>query len=478
MFLFLFLFHSLAMELVSIIENHRDLCDIIRILHAHGGHCYLVGGTVRDHFLSIPSHNFDLEVFNLPSARIIELLRGCYEIDMVGKSYGILKIHGLDIDIGVPRKEQKCGSLHSDFKVQEEPNLPIEEAIKRRDFTINAVYFDIKNQRIIDPFLGIPDLKKRILRHTSERFGEDPLRVLRGMQFCARFNLTADPQTIAYCQGLSCQRLSAERIYQEFAKLFLKGVKPSAGLQFLKHTGWTQFFPEIHQLIGVQQDPLRHPEGDVFEHTCKTLDVLAQSRTGIEEDDLTLGFALLCHDFGKPATTFKDSRGIHSYWHEIVGILPARNFMERLRVPKSILLQALTLAQYHLEPRRFFKRKASDADLRHLSYRVRRLDLLAHLAYCDCAGRINNNEKIRDWFLDKAKALHILKAPQKAIIQGRHLIELGMNPSRDFSKILLKIYFAQLNGDFSTFEDGFALTRKLITSPQFMADMKEAPHST
>ncbi|MDR1435221.1 MAG: polynucleotide adenylyltransferase [Puniceicoccales bacterium] len=461
------------MELISAIENNRNLGTIIRILHEHGGHCYLVGGCVRDHFLGIPSHNFDLEVFNLHSSTIIDCLKPRYEIDVVGKSYGILKIRNLDIDIGIPRKEQKNGPLHTDFNVQEDPFLPLDEAIKRRDFTINAIYFDLKNKQIMDPFSGISDLENRILRHTSERFAEDPLRVLRGMQFCARFQLKPDPKTIAHCQSLSAQFLSAERIYQEFVKLLLQGVKPSLGLQFLKSTGWTQFFPEIHKLIGVEQDLLRHPEGDVFDHTCLVLDAFAQNRTGILVDDSILGFALLCHDFGKPATTFKDSRGIHSYWHEIAGILPAQNFMERLRVPKDTVLQALTLIQYHIEPRRFFKRQASDADFRRLSYRVRRLDLLILLGYCDCAGRLDNNEEIRDWLFEKAKALDILRAPPKAIIQGRHLIELGLEPSEDFSQILLKIYFAQLNGDFSTLNGGLQFAQKSISSPQFLSNFPE-----
>ncbi|MDR3317583.1 MAG: polynucleotide adenylyltransferase [Puniceicoccales bacterium] len=450
------------MGLVSLVENNRNLSTIIHLLHEYGGHCYLVGGCVRDHFLNISSKNFDLEVFHLPSSTIIDLLKPHYEVDQVGKSYGILKIRGLDIDIGVPRRERKTGPLHSDFDVQEDPYLPLEDAIRRRDFTINAIYFDLKNQQIIDPFSGIADLNNRILRHTSERFAEDPLRVLRGMQLCARFTLTPDPKTVDYCKTLSAQYLSAERMGQEFTKLLLQSVEPSAGLHFLKDTGWTKFFPEIHNLIDVEQDPTRHPEGDVFEHTGKVLDMFAQNRTGIMEDDLTVSFALLCHDFGKPNTTFRDSQGIHSYWHEIAGILPAQNFMERLRVPKHIVLQALTLIQYHIEPRRLFKRQASDADFRRLSYNVGRLDLLALVGYCDCAGRIDNNEEICDWILERARRLDILKAPPKAIIQGRHLIELGMEPDKDFSKILLSTYFAQLNGDFTTLEEGIEFVRRVI----------------
>ncbi|MDR1590946.1 MAG: polynucleotide adenylyltransferase [Puniceicoccales bacterium] len=451
------------MKLLSVIESHRDLRIITDSLHKNGGHCYLVGGCVRDHLLGLKSYNFDLEVFGLTSEKIIGILTSSYEIDRVGKSYGILKIRNANIDIGVPRQEQKIGQRHTDFAIQEDPFLPIEQAIKRRDFTLNSIYFDIKNQQIIDPFHGIEDLQRKILRHTSEHFSEDPLRVLRGMQFCARFQLLPAPETTELCKTLSINTLSPERIYQEFVKLLTQGTQPSLGLKFLQQTDWLKFFPEINRLVGVEQNPLRHPEGDVFVHTCCTLDAFAENRTRKFMDDLVLGFALLCHDFGKPATTVKDSKGIHSYWHEIAGILPARNFMEQLRVPKHIVLQVLTLVQYHMEPRRFFKRKASDKELRRLSYNVKRLDLLFLLGYCDCFGRVKHNREIHDWAIDHAKALGILYAPPKAIIQGRHLVELGLRPSKDFSKILLKTYFAQLNDKFSTVGEGLLYVKKLIS---------------
>ncbi|MDR0418247.1 MAG: polynucleotide adenylyltransferase [Puniceicoccales bacterium] len=464
------------MRLLSVIENCRDLRTIVDLLHINGGHCYLVGGCVRDYLLGLRSQNFDLEVFGLSSEKIVEILNPSYKIDRVGKSYGILKIRGCDIDIGIPRQEQKMGPLHTDFAVQEDPFLPLEQAIRRRDFTINSIYFDIKNQQIIDPFHGKEDLQQKILRHTSECFSEDPLRVLRGMQFCARFQLTPAPETIELCQTLSIHSLSPERIYQEFDKLLVQGTQPSLGLNFLRQTDWLKFFPEIHRLVGIEQNPISHPEGDVFVHTCCALDAFAKNRTQNVSDDLILGFALLCHDFGKPATTTKDGKGIHSYWHEIAGILPAKNFMERLRVPKRIMLQVLTLVQYHIEPRLFFKRKASDGELRRLSYNVHRLDLLILMGYCDCFGRVKHNDEIRSWMTERAGNLGILNAPPRAIIQGRHLIELSLSPCKDFSKILLKTYFAQLNGNFSTIEGGLSYVQKLISTDENLIS-KQSDHS-
>ncbi|MDE6576097.1 MAG: HD domain-containing protein [Opitutales bacterium] len=458
------------MDLRAVIQSHHDLAAIINLLRGAGGRCYLVGGCVRDALLGQASANFDLEVFGLSSQQIIDLCRPHYAIDLVGKSYGILKIRQLDIDIGVPRREVKTGNTHVDFQVHEAPDLPVEEAIRRRDFTINSIYYDLENDSYIDPFHGRRDLEQKVLRHTSERFVEDPLRVLRGMQFCARFDLTPSPETVALCQTLSPEYLSAERIYQEFVKLLLQGEVISKGLSFLKATGWSQFFPELHAMIGLKQDPVRHPEGDAYQHICNVLDAFAHCRMHNRNDDLTLGFALLCHDFGKATTTFQDEKGTHAYWHEIIGILPAKNFMERLGVPKEIMIQALTLVQYHMEPRRFFKRNASDADLRRLAYNVRRLDLLALVGYCDCYGRVDHNEAIRDWLYSRAKELGILKAPPKAIVQGRHLVSIGIAPNKSYSRILMKAYFAQLNGDFDTLEDGLAYVRKLSLAQPTQTD--------
>lgn len=452
------------MSLSSVIENHHALREILDTLHASGGHCYLVGGSVRDFLLGKFPSDLDIEVFGLPSQKIIHVLDSKFPVDFVGKSYGIIKIRNTNIDIGVPRKEKKIGPLHRDFYVEEDPNLPVQEAIKRRDFTINSIYYDTLNHTFVDPFHGQQDLENRVLRHTSEQFQEDPLRVLRGMQFCARFLLTPAPETVKLCQQLSPENLSAERIYQEFVKLLQKGEKPSLGLNFLKESHWIPYFPELNSLVGLQQDPRRHPEGDVFTHVGCVLDCFAKNRTGNPKDDLIVGFTLMCHDFGKSSTTFRDAKGIHSYWHEVTGIIPARQFLERMRVPKEIVQQVLVLTQHHMEPRRYFRRQANDSEFRKLSYRVGRLDLLALIGYCDCDGRVSNNDEIRDWMLNRIQSLGIEKAPPKALIQGRDLLPLGLSPNKDFSKILMKIYQAQLDGEFSTHEEGVEYVRRYISS--------------
>lgn len=458
------------MRLETIVSENLKLQEIVNLLHEAGGRCYLVGGCVRDAILNRQSHNIDLEVFNLTSQHIINVLSQKFNVDFVGKSYGILKIHGADIDIGVPRKERQIGESHRDFIIEEDPFLPIEEAISRRDFTINAIYYDFLAHNLIDPFGGIKDLNNKTLRHISDRFCEDPLRVLRGMQFCGRFNLTASNDTIELCKSLSPKHISAERIYHEFEKLLLQSDTPSYGLRFLKETNWTQYFPEIHNLIGVHQDPIRHPEGDVFNHVCCVLDVFAKNRPVAVNDQLIVGFSLLCHDFGKAMVTFQDETGIHSYGHEMAGVLIAQKFLEKLLVPKDILQQVLMFVRYHTEPRLLFHHKGDDSDFRKLSFQVRRMDLLTLISYCDSYKRVENYEEIRQWMVDTITRLNIESAPPKAIIQGRDLLQLGMEPSKAFSEILLKIYKAQLNGAFVDYDRGMQYTEKYLALKGYRFD--------
>ena len=138
-----------------------------------------------------------------------------------------------------------------------------EQAAFRRDLTMNAMAFDPLTEELIDPFGGRRDLELGVLRHTSSAFSEDPLRVLRGMQFAARFLLTGAPETIVLCQSLRMDGLPLERVFEEWRKLLLRGRKPSFGLRFLRDCGWLRCSPDLQALVGCEQEPEWHPEGDV-----------------------------------------------------------------------------------------------------------------------------------------------------------------------------------------------------------------------
>ena len=239
----------------------------------------------------------------------------------------------------------------------------MKEAAARRDFTINAIYRDPLTDEVIDPWGGCADLASRTLRHVSDHFREDPLRVLRGMQFVARFDLTPAPETVAVCRTMTPEGLPRERLFEEWAKLLTKGERISAGLEFLRAVGWTRYYPELNALIGCRQDPEWHPEGDVWNHTLCCLDAFARRRTG--EDDLVVGLAVLCHDFGKPATTRYDRRArrLRSLGHDEKGVAPARSFLRRLTNEERLLKEVPPLVRCHMRPFALWKSRAGESSV-------------------------------------------------------------------------------------------------------------------
>ncbi len=278
--------------------------QILTAIQEAGGKPFYVGGCVRDKLLGLTPKDFDIEVFCLPQARLEEVLAP-FNVDMVGKSFGVYKVG--DYDISLPRSERKTGPKHTDFVCEPDPYMSFYEASQRRDFTMNALYQDMDGH-IYDMNNGQIALESGILHYTSSRFGEDPLRVLRGMQFCGRFVLEPSLKLVSECKKLKGEyaTLPVERVWEEWKKWALKSVQPSKGLEFLKETEWIEHYPELQAIIGVEQDPTYHPEGDTFVHSLMVCDVAAQiaEREKLSEAQrLILMFAALSHDFGKATTT-------------------------------------------------------------------------------------------------------------------------------------------------------------------------------
>ena len=200
---------------------------VAELVRRAGGRALLVGGCVRDELLGTESKDFDLECFGIAADDLRRTLAERFELDLVGASFGVIKLHHLDIDVALPRRETKLGLGHKAFGMEYDPALTIEEASARRDFTINAIYRDPLTGELIDPWNGREDLERRVLRHVSPHFREDPLRVLRGMQFVARFDLAPAPETIATCREMTPEGLPPERLFEEWSKLLTMGVRIS-----------------------------------------------------------------------------------------------------------------------------------------------------------------------------------------------------------------------------------------------------------
>jgi len=284
-------------------ELSGRLAQVCQLVAEAGGEAWLVGGSVRDLALGRVVNDLDLEVFRLDAEALQACLAKSFELDLVGASFGILKLRGLPIDVGLPRRETKTGRGHRGFVVDADPDLALAKAAARRDFTVNAIYWQPLTGELNDPWGGLDDLKRGVLRHTSAAFVEDPLRVMRAMQLVARFGFKVAPDTLALCREMPLEGLAGERIWEEWVKLITQGVKPALGLAFLHQSGWLAHFPELQALRGCVQDPTYHPEGDVWVHTLHCLDAFAAERTGDHWEDLVVGCAVLCHDLGKPTST-------------------------------------------------------------------------------------------------------------------------------------------------------------------------------
>ncbi len=428
------------------------LLEIAKAVRGAGGRALLVGGQVRDRFLGRPSADVDVEVLGLAPDGLEALLGGFGKVRAVGRSFGVLRVDGLDADFSLPRRDNKTGPGHRGFAVEVDPSLDFATAARRRDFRINSMGFDPLTGELLDPWDGRADLAAGKLRVTDPgHFAEDPLRGLRAAQFAARFELEPDGELVALARGLDLGELPAERVLGEFRKLLLLGARPSIGFEFLRGAGLIRHFPEVEALIGVPQQPRWHPEGDVWVHTMMVLDRAAALRRGGDDgaglddggDDEALMFAALCHDFGKPAATTAELR---SPGHDLAGVEPARRFLARMRAPHRLTGQVCALVRDHLAPMQFVQKEAGPKAYRRLARRLEAagagIGLLARVAEADHLGRTTEAALKGEFpagaaFLARAAdALAPGLAAHAPAVQGRHLVARGLAPGPRFGRIL------------------------------------------
>jgi tRNA nucleotidyltransferase (CCA-adding enzyme) len=443
----------------------QELKEAIALLNKIGGNCRLVGGCVRDALLGNEPSDFDVEVYGLEIETIVEALRKTGRTDLVGKSFAVIKLwtQGAEYDFTVPRTECKSGTGHRGFEVQADPNLEPEVALKRRDFTINAIQYDPNKGVVIDYFGGREDLEKGVLRHIGKAFSEDPLRALRAIQFAGRFGLSLDPITAQLCRDMKREysSLAIERVWGEWCKWSTKSIFPSKGLIALKDSGWISFFPEINSLVRLPQDPEWHPEGDVFTHTLHCLDAVVDSLEWQNYNDhqrSVLIFSVLCHDLGKArCTRFAEKRG-KLRWispgHDQESGWLSESFLNRIGTPLGIQEKVRKLVENHHYLNSFPDSKPSDKSLRRLSRHINpsTTEELRQVMLADHRGRppliSEAQEKRLAEFKVRIAELELKDSAPKALLLGRHLIEHGRKPGPEFKPILDRAYEAQLDGAF------------------------------
>ncbi|HEX8137493.1 MAG TPA: HD domain-containing protein [Pyrinomonadaceae bacterium] len=448
-----------------------------RAVREWGGRALLVGGCVRDLLMGREPKDWDVEVYGLEPASLRRLLGELGHVNVVGEAFTVYKL-GADLDVSLPRRERKQGRGHRAFIIEGDPLMSVEEATRRRDFTINAILEDPLTGELIDPFDGRLDIERKVLRAVStETFAEDSLRVLRAAQFAARFEFDIEPRTVELCKTIDLTDLPRERIWGEMEKLLLGARRPSIGLLWLVELGvFAQLFPELQALIGVPQDEAWHPEGDCDVHTWLTVD---RARELIDDltyaKQVTVMLAALCHDLGKPATTAFIEGHWRSLGHDTAGLGPTESLLDRLNIHSldgyDVRAQTLALVQHHLKPGEFYNKRAEigDAAFRRLARKCE-LELLYLVARADTLGRNAPwvprekwyDARPQEWFIERARALAVEQQAPKNILMGRHLLEMGLKPSPFVGQVINAVYEMQLDGRVRTLEEAKEAARKII----------------
>ena len=451
-------------------SSHERAIDIARAVRDAGGRALIVGGWVRDRLLDRPSAaNIDLEVFGVAPDRLRQLLEAFGRVEAVGESFQVYKLG--DIDVSLPRRDSKAGRGHRGFVVVGDPDMSLDDAARRRDFTVNAISWDPLTGEYFDPFGGRADLERRCLRMVdADTFRDDSLRVLRAVQFAARFDFRLEDQTRDVCRTIPLDDLPSERIWGEFEKLIF-GARPSVGFALAMDLGViAKLFRELQALAGCPQEPEWHPEGDVWVHTLQVID---RARARIDDlprpQAVAVMLGAVCHDLGKPATTaFIDGR-IRSMDHEEQGVAPAAAFLDRLNLHSldgyDVRRQVLGITAQHLKPGSWFKVRdeVGDGAFRRLAHKVD-LELLARVAKADCEGREPGRFdcSAMDWFLERARSLGVEHRPPAPILLGRHLLALGLKPGPRVGEILKTVYDKQMDGTVRNLDEAIDEARRLL----------------
>lgn len=419
--------------------------QVAAAVREQGGRALLVGGYVRDTLLGLTPKDADLEVFGLEAPALRHLLQQLGRVNCVGESFRVYKLawHQRDsrgarqryeLDVSLPRRDRRVGRGHRGFEIEGDPQMTVEEAARRRDFTINAMLSDPLTGELIDPFRGRADLEARVLRMVDARhFSEDSLRVLRAVQFAARFELTVEEQTAQFSRSIPLDDLPAERIWGEWEKLLLKARRPSIGLRVAEH------LDVLEKLFPALQIAMRQRG----EELCQALDDAVVERESLPyARKVTLMLAVLGSFLGWRGT---------------------KALLETLRVFKldgyNVRAEVIKLVGERKRVSDWFRHRETIADqeFRFLAARCepRMIARLARARGCHAGAA---------WFEEHMATLGVLDGPPPPLLQGRHLIEMGLQPGPLIGKIVNAVWIQQMKGEVSTPEEAIALARELIES--------------
>jgi len=442
---------AIQRALQSVLQSYPLVAGIVQKISEEGGRSFLVGGAVRDLLLERVVKDLDIEVHGLTLEKLELLLKQFGPVSSVGKSFGVLRVHGLDVDWSLPRSD--APGRKPDVTI--DPDMALDQAFRRRDLTINAMGIDLISLELVDPFGGIEDLRAGVLRSPDiQFFVEDPLRLFRVMQFISRFEMQPDDALNEVCAKMDVSQVSVERIEMEFEKLFLKSKRPSLGIKWLQVIGRLQdILPELFVVINIPQDEAWHPEGEVFEHTMQSLDAAAAFEYKDNDEKLIVMAAVLCHDLGKVATTEKIGGVWKSLGHSKEGVGLSKKLLKRITKKIDLVEAVGKLVRYHMSPAQLVSSKAKPAAYKRLAKKLAphaTMSMLAKVALADKRGRnpIKGKPLVKDFpaiekFLQKAQDANVQHKPEAPVLQGRDIIDV-VEPGPAMGEFLKKAYELQI----------------------------------
>jgi tRNA nucleotidyltransferase (CCA-adding enzyme) len=478
---------------------HRVAAAVAGAGEARPGHrprAWIVGGFVRDAVSGRYTVDVDVEVHGVPVARLESLLRDLFgeRIHTVGRAFGVFKVplgDGVDLDVSIPRSDSKTGPGHKGFAVTGDPFLGMKEAARRRDFTVNTLAYDPLDGTLADPWNGMADLRDGLLRVVDkERFGDDPLRVWRGVQFVGRLGLVPEGGTADLMRGMvargDLRELSRERVTEELRKLLLDGRRPSAGLAFARELGiFAAEFPELDAMAGCPQEAEWHPEGDVFVHTGMVVDraveVARREDWGFPDAErLHVALGCLLHDVGKPLTTTsavrKGVERIVSPGHENAGEEPARAVLSRLTFGEEAERAVLAVVKWHALPFHLH-RSLEKGEIEERAYvnAVRKLVKRIHpvpwrvllaASEADFRGRsmpdVDGPYLAGEKFVETVVGQGLDAAPVRPLVQGRDVLELGVAPGPEVGRLVAAVEEARDGGAIRTRDEALEYLARLV----------------
>lgn len=442
---------TVSRVLNSVLERYPRLMAIVKNIADHNGRALLVGGAVRDVLWNLPIKDLDIEVYGIALPELEQILAQYGPVSVVGKSFGVMRIHYLDVDWSVPRRD----SSGRKPVVELDPFMSFQDAFARRDLTINAMGIDLMTHELIDPFNGKSDLEDGVLRSPdSSFFAQDPLRFYRVMQFIGRFECYPDAQLQQLCATIDVSAVSVERIEQEFEKLLMRSQRPSRGLRWLKDIGRLQeLLPELAATVGVAQNPQWHPEGDVFEHTMQAVDAAAVLDYTSPQEKRMVMYAALCHDLGKAEDSRVVDGKIISWGHEVASAELAQRLLSRIMRNTELSDAVIKLVRHHMASLQLVADHAGAAAYKRLARKIAphaTIATLAKLAVADKRGRNPHGPEPLthacdevDEFLLQAERAGVALMPEEPLLHGRDFLDVAA-PGPELGELVKLAYELQI----------------------------------